>query len=304
VAGELYVGGAGVTRGYLHRPELTAEKFVPHPFSLEGGARLYRTGDFARYLADGQLEYIGRIDEQVKVRGLRIELNEIEAVLLQHASVREAVVVVRADESGERRLVAYLVMRDEGNVELQDPDVLSPISPPTTSELRLHAKQYLPEYMIPSAFVLLERLPLTPIGKVDKKRLPALTSERPSLASAYVKPQTATEQSIAAVWQELLHLTEIGREDNFFDLGGNSLLLVQVHARLQKLFGEQLTVVDLFEHPTVVSLAAQLSHEEPSPAQEERQAARFEKRMTGKQRQRQRLEQRKRAVKGREDSND
>ena len=201
VVGELYVGGAGVTRGYLRRPELTAEKFVPHPFSLEPGERLYRTGDFARYLVDGQLEYIGRIDEQVKVRGFRIELNEIEAVLLQHEKVREAVVVARADENGERRLVAYLVTHDETEG-----------ASPTTSELRLHAKQFLPEYMVPSAFVLLESLPVTPAGKVDKRRLPALTTERPSLAAEYVKPQTETEQSIAAVWQELLHVSDIGTQ--------------------------------------------------------------------------------------------
>ena len=137
---------------------------------------------------------------------------------------------------------------------------------------------------------------MTPAGKVDKKRLPAPTNERPSLASEYIKPQTETEQSIAAVWQELLHLSEVGTEDNFFDLGGNSLLLVQLHARLQKIFGEQLKMVDLFEHPTIGSLAAQLSHEEPSLEQAEREAARFEKRMTGKQRQRQRLEQRKRVA--------
>jgi len=151
--------------------------------------------------------------------------------------------------------------------------------------------------MVPSTFVLLESLPLTPIGKVDKKRLPAPTNERPALASAYVKPQTETEQSIAAVWQELLHLSEVGTEDNFFDLGGNSLLLVQVHAQLQKIFGEQLTMVDLFEHPTIGLLASRLSREEPSLEQAEQEAARFEKRMTGQQRQRQRLEQRKRVVK-------
>ncbi|HEX7333864.1 MAG TPA: amino acid adenylation domain-containing protein [Pyrinomonadaceae bacterium] len=278
VAGELYLGGLGVTRGYLNRPDLTAERFVPHPFSREAGARLYRTGDFVRYLADGELEYIGRIDEQVKLRGLRIELTEIEAVLLQHESVREAVVVVRADESGERRIVAYLV---------------SQTSSLTTSELRLHAKQFLPEYMVPSAFVQLESLPLTPVGKLDKQRLPAPTNQRPSLTSEYVKPQTETEQTITAVWQELLHLSEVGTIDNFFDLGGNSLLLIQLHARLQEIFGEQLTVIDLFKHPTIGSLAARLSHEEPQP---EHEAAHFETRMTGKQRLRERLEQRKRVA--------
>ena len=150
--------------------------------------------------------------------------------------------------------------------------------------------------MVPSAFVLLESFPVTPACKVDKKKLPALTTERPSLASEYVKPQTETEQSLAAVWQELLHLSDVGTEDNFFDLGGNSLLLVQVHARLQKIFGEQLTMVDPFEHPTIGLLATRLSYEEPSLRQEQRQAARFAKRMRRKERRRQKLEQRKRAA--------
>jgi acyl-coenzyme A synthetase/AMP-(fatty) acid ligase/aryl carrier-like protein len=284
VAGELYVGGVGVTRGYLHRAELTAERFVPHPFSGEAGARLYRTGDIVRYRADGELEFIGRIDEQVKLRGFRVELNEIEAVLLQHESVREAVVVVRADESSEQRIVAYLVPRDAAE------------SSSLTSELRLHAKQFLPEYMVPSAFVQLESLPLTPVGKLDKKRLPAPTNQRPSLTSEFVQPQTEMEQSITAVWQELLHLSVVGTNDNFFDLGGNSLLLIQLHARLQQIISKQLTVIDLFKHPTIASLAARLSHEEPLSAQSEHEAADFENRMTGKQRLRERLEQRKRVA--------
>ena len=289
IRGELYLSGEGLARGYLKRSELTAERFVPNPFSERGGERLYRTGDVCRYREDGTIEYVGRVDEQVKVRGFRIELGEIETVLAKAEGVAEAVVVVR-EQAGEKRLVAYVV--GEKGREL------------SASEMRNYLAGRLPDYMIPAAFVVMEEMPITANGKVDKKKLPEPTNERPSLASEFIKPQTETELRIAAIWQELLHLSEIGTQDNFFDLGGNSLLLVQLHARLQKIYGEQVTMVDLFEHPTVGSLAAQLSKEEPSPEQVERQAARFEKRMTGKQRQRQRLEQRKRALKGGEDLND
>jgi aryl carrier-like protein len=240
-----------------------------------------------RYREDGTIDYLGRVDEQVKVRGFRIELGEIETVLAQAEGIAEAVVVVR-EQAGEKRLVAYVVGEKAAE--------------PTASEMRKYLAGRLPDYMIPGAFVVLEAMPITANGKVDKKKLPEPTNERPSLTSEFIRPQTPTEQSIAAVWQDLLHLSEVGTEDNFFDLGGNSLLLVQVHARLQKIFGEQLKVVDLFEHPTIGSLAAQLSREEPSRAEAELQAARFEKRMTGKQRQRERLEQRKRVVRVEEDS--
>ncbi|HEX7330143.1 MAG TPA: amino acid adenylation domain-containing protein [Pyrinomonadaceae bacterium] len=277
IKGELFLGGEGLARGYLKRSALTAERFVPNPFSERGGERLYRTGDVCRYREDGTIEYVGRADEQVKVRGFRIELGEIETVLAKAEGVAEAVVVVR-EQGGEKRLVAYVV----GEV--------------SASELRKYLAGRLPDYMIPGAFVVLAEMPITANGKVDKKALPEPTNERPALASEFIKPQTPAEQSIAAVWQELLHLSEVGIEDNFFDLGGNSLLLVQLHARLQKIFGEQLTMVQLFEHPTIGALAAQLSQAAPAPEQAAREASRVEKRMRGQQRQRQRLEQRKRVV--------
>ncbi len=287
IKGELYLGGEGLARGYLKRSGLTAERFVPNPFSKRGGERLYRTGDVCRYREDGTIEYVGRVDEQVKVRGFRIELGEIETVLAKAEGIAEAVVLVR-EQAREKRLVAYVVGEKDGE--------------PSASEMRKYLAGRLPDYMIPGAFVVLEEMPITANGKVDKKKLPEPTNERPSLASEFIKPQTPTEQSIAAVWKEILHLSEVGIEDNFFDLGGNSLLLVQLHARLQKIFGEQLTMVQLFEHPTIGSLAAQLSQEEPSTKQAARDASRVEKRMVGQQRQRQRLEQRKRALKGQGDS--
>jgi amino acid adenylation domain-containing protein/thioester reductase-like protein/non-ribosomal peptide synthase protein (TIGR01720 family) len=244
VPGEIYVGGAGLARGYLHRPELTAERFIPHPFSNEPGARLYKTGDLARYLPDGEIEYLGRIDQQVKLRGFRIELGEIEAALAQHAAVAEAVVVAREDLPNDKRLVAYLVANQE--------------SGPPMSDLRHFLQAKLPAYMIPAAFVLLEALPLTPNGKVDRRALPAPDPARPELEGTFIAPRTPTEEVVAGLWAEVLGLERVGVHDNFFELGGHSLLATQLLARLRATFAVELPLRRLFEAPTVATVAASL----------------------------------------------
>jgi amino acid adenylation domain-containing protein len=238
IAGELYIGGAGVARGYLHRPELTAERFIPNPFGA--GERLYKTGDLARYRADGIIEYLGRIDHQVKMRGFRIELSEIEAVLSHNPKLRECVVLATCD-----RLIAYAV--------------LYPGETLTISELRNYLAEKLPEYMVPSALVTLDELPLTVNGKVDRKALPVPESLRPELEVVYVSPQTELEQIIAVIWQEVLHLEKVGIYDNFFDLGGYSLLIAQVHSRLQARLEQNILMLEMFKHPTIESLAKYLS---------------------------------------------
>jgi amino acid adenylation domain-containing protein len=249
VAGELCLGGEGLARGYLNRPELTAEKFIPNPFSRAAGARLYRTGDLARYRPDGEIEYLGRVDHQVKLRGFRIELGEIEAALVKYAGVREAVVVVREDPAGDKRLIAYLAAQPE--------------HAPSINELRDYLREKLPHYMIPSVYVVLEALPLTPNGKVNRAALPEPVEARPELAASYVMPRTKTETVVAAVWQEILRVEHVGVNDNFFDLGGHSLLMVQVHAKLREFFERpELSVIDLFKYPTVSALAKFLSREE------------------------------------------
>ncbi len=233
--GELYIGGAGVARGYWQRPDLTAERFVPDLFSATGGARLYRTGDVARYLRDGRIEYVERVDEQVKVRGYRIELGEVEAALREQ--VKEAVVVRRVDHSGEGRLVAYVVSLDGDE-----------------AELRAQLRQRLPEYMVPSTFVWLESLPLTPNGKVDRNALPA-PGERERV---YVAPQTAVEELLAGIWAEMLGLERVGRDENFFELGGHSLLATQAMARIREALQVELPLRALYQSPTVEALSATL----------------------------------------------
>ncbi len=243
VAGELYLSGEGLARGYLNRPELTAERWVPDPLSSAPGGRLYRTGDLARRLADGRLLFLGRIDHQVKVRGFRIELGEVEAALLSHAGVREAVAVARADAAGMARLVAYVVP-EEGEA-------------PSASELREHLRRRLPEPMVPSALVSLASLPLTPNGKVDRKALP----EPEGLGAAdagFVAPRTPAEELLAGIWSELLGRERVGIHDNFFELGGHSLLATRVLSRLRGIFGVELPVRALFESPTVAALASQV----------------------------------------------
>jgi len=277
VPGELYIGGAGVARGYLNRPELTAEKFIPSPWGDQIGARLYKTGDLACYQPDGTIEFLGRIDQQVKLRGFRIELGEIETILEQHPAVREVVVLDREDEPGNKCLVAYVVPSQE--------------SVPTESELSGFLKEKLPKYMIPSAFVMLDALPLTPNGKVDRRALPAPEGLRPELAAAYLAPQSEVERSIAKVWQTVLRLEKVGIHDNFFDLGGHSLLMVQVHSKLRAMFDQEISVVELFEYPTIHSLAKHLSHKQqprhfleeiPERVQKQKQAINKQKRLMKK----------------------
>ncbi|HXQ69968.1 MAG TPA: amino acid adenylation domain-containing protein [Pyrinomonadaceae bacterium] len=244
VAGELYLGGAGLARGYWGQAGLTAERFVPNPHG-ESGTRLYRTGDLVRYLADGELEFLGRLDSQVKLRGYRIELGEIEAVLRGHEQVREALVQVRWLESG-MQLVAYVVLKTTGGED----DV---------RRLRSYLRERLPEYMVPGSFVRLEAMPLTANGKVDRRALPD-PDVRGTPEEIYVAPQTELEQSLAAIWQEVLKLERVGLSDNFFDLGGHSLLLVQVRSKLRELLGHQVPVLELFKYPTIGSLAKHLSN--------------------------------------------
>ncbi|KTT64436.1 AMP-binding enzyme, partial [Sphingomonas sanguinis] len=221
--GEIYIGGAGVARGYLNRAELTAERFVPSPF-VEGD-RLYRTGDLARYLPDGNIEFLGRNDHQVKIRGFRIELGEIEARLAEHADVGEAVVVAREDEAGDKRLVAYVVAAG---------DAAAATAPERAAVLRAHLGALLPDYMVPAAYVALEALPLTPNGKLDRKALPAPEGDA-FTRQAYEAPQGPVEEALAAIWSELLGVEQVSRHDNFFELGGHSLLAIRLLSRVRQL---------------------------------------------------------------------
>jgi len=241
VPGELHIGGVGLARGYYNRPDLTAERFLANPFSSEAGARLYKTGDQARYLSDGTLEFLGRLDDQVKVRGFRIELGEIATILNQHPAIREAVVVAREDVSGDKRLLAYVTPKDG--------------KPPKDLELRGALQAKLPEYMVPSTFVILDQLPRTPNGKVDRKALPAVGNTRQHLQTSHAVPRTPTEEVLARIWSETLGLDEIGVHDNFFELGGHSLLAVRLFWRIEKLVGKRLPVSILFEAPTIEQIA-------------------------------------------------
>ena len=241
VPGEMYVGGEGVTRGYLHRDELTGQRFISNPFQRsKGGERLYRTGDLARYLPNGELEYLGRIDQQVKIRGFRIELGEIEGLLAQHPAVWESVVVVREDEPGDKRLVAYVV-----------PQVAQA---PTTAELRSFLKEKLPDYMIPNAIVILESLPLTSNGKIDRRSLPVPES-RAGIEESLVAPRTPVEEKLAQIWAKVLRVEQVGIHDNFFELGGHSLLATQLVSRIRTSFKVELPLRSLFAAPTVAELA-------------------------------------------------
>jgi natural product biosynthesis luciferase-like monooxygenase protein len=253
VKGELYIGGEGVVRGYLNRAGLTTDRFIPDPFSREPGARLYKTGDQALYLPDGTIEFLGRLDEQVKLRGYRIELGEIEAELNQHPAVRESVVVVRQDREGESRLVAYFVASQE--------DESAGLAVPSVNEIRNYLKERLPEYMIPSAFMLLDALPLTPNGKVNRRALPEPESAMTELLSEFRPPRTTTEEILAGVWRELLNIKQIGINDSFFELGGHSLLATQQVARIREVFAIEIALRTLFERPTIESLAEQIDLE-------------------------------------------
>jgi non-ribosomal peptide synthase protein (TIGR01720 family) len=239
-SGELHVGGIGLSRGYLNRPDLTAERFIPNPFSLESGQRLYRTGDLARYLPDGTIEYLGRIDHQVKLRGFRIELGEIETALCEQQAVKTAVVVAREDEPGQRRLVAYVVPTNS--------------SPLVTNELRSTLEQKLPDYMVPSAFVVLPELPRLPNGKIDRGSLPAPERAESRSEAGYVGPRNAVEESFQQIWQQVLGVSQIGIHDNFFELGGDSILSIQIVARANQA-GLKLSPKLIFRHQTIAELA-------------------------------------------------
>ena len=239
VPGEIYVGGAGLARGYLHRSELTDERFVPDHLTGQPGSRLYRTGDLARFLPNRDIEYLGRIDHQVKIRGFRIELGEIESVLCQHSAVREAAVLAHEDSPGTKRLIAYMVTPDRQ---------------PEVNDLREHLKKKLPEYMVPAAFVFLKKLPLTTNGKLDAKALP-IPEHRPELAVRFVPPQTAAEKILAAIWSKVLRVEKVGVNDNFFELGGDSILSIQIIS-LARREGLALTPKLLFANQTVAELAA------------------------------------------------
>jgi natural product biosynthesis luciferase-like monooxygenase protein/amino acid adenylation domain-containing protein len=243
VSGELYIGGLGVARGYLNHQELTASRFIPHPWSLEPGSRLYKTGDLGRYLPDGTIEILGRIDHQVKLRGFRIELGEIEAVLGQHPMIQDCVVLAREDMPGEKRLVAYVV----GSQEL------------TATGLRSFLQEKLPAYMIPSQFLPLDVIPLTPNGKVDRRALPPPTSVRSELEMTFVSPRTPAEEVVAGIWAKILGVDHIGPHDNFFELGGHSLHGVQMISQLRDIFQVELPLRSLFEKPTVESLVSDIA---------------------------------------------
>jgi amino acid adenylation domain-containing protein len=251
VAGELYIGGAGVARGYHKQAAQTAEVFIPHPYSGKSGERLYRTGDAARFRADGNIEFLGRVDEQVKIRGFRVEVGEVEAVLAQHTDVRESVVLAREDGRGGQQLVAYVV---GSNGELR------------TDELRSFLKQKLVDYMVPASFVIMEALPLTPNGKVDRRALPDANGERTEADEAYVEPRSVMERTIANIWQEVLKLEKVGVNDNFFGLGGHSLLLVRTHSKVSEVLQVKLSMIEMFKYPTISALAEHLSGQRgPAP---------------------------------------
>lgn len=252
VAGELHIGGVQVGRGYLNRPELTAEKFIQEPFSQVPGACLYKTGDLARYLPDGTIEYLGRIDHQVKIRGLRIELGEIEAVLAEHPAVRDAVVVVKEIVPGDTRIFAYFTAYAG-----QTPDI---------SEIRGFLGTRLPEYMVPASFVLLESMPLTPSGKIDRKQLPDPDVTSFHAQKAFVAPKNDIERVIAEIWQEVLHISQVGTQDNFFELGGHSLLVTQVRVKVRERLSFDLSIIDAFRFTTVQALAQHIGEGKIEPS--------------------------------------
>jgi acyl-coenzyme A synthetase/AMP-(fatty) acid ligase/acyl carrier protein len=254
VIGEIYIGGDGVARGYLNRPELTAERFIFHSLDGEPAQRLYRTGDLARYLADGNIEFIGRADNQVKIRGFRIELGEIEAVLAQHPAIQQAVVLARTDTPADLRLVAYTVNANGYS--------------PSARDLLSFLRRKLPDYMVPSAFVLLESFPLTANGKIDRKALPPPDRNSADMARHYVAPRNTTERIVAGIWAEILGRKRIGIHDNFFDLGGHSLKATQVISRLRKAFRSEIPLRHLFEFPTIAELAAVIDSLEKNTADE------------------------------------
>ncbi len=243
--GELHVGGPVLARGYLNRPELTAERFTADPFGNKPEARLYKTGDLARYLPDGNIEFLGRVDDQVKLRGYRVELGEVESALVSHPAVRESATVLREDAPEQKLLAAYVVADGSS-------------APPSPRELRGYLKERLPEYMVPSAFVVLEALPLTPNGKVDRRALPEPDNARPELGEDFVAPRTPVEEVLVGIWEEVLGLERVGIHDDFFELGGHSLLATRVISRVRDVFQVELPLRSLFEEPTVAGLSGRI----------------------------------------------
>jgi amino acid adenylation domain-containing protein len=248
ITGELYIGGEGVARGYLHQPLLTDEKFIPNPFAADSKAKLYRTGDLARYRPDGDIEFLGRIDDQIKLRGFRVELGEIEGAIAQHPAVLETVVLVREDSPGDQRLVAYLCPQP-------NPD------PTLTDILRQTLRETLPNYMVPSTFILLSAFPRTPNGKVDRSALPAPDQVQPELARTFVAPRTATEEELAGIWAEVLNIKQVSIHDNFFDLGGHSLLATQLASRCRDNFHIEIPLRQFFAAPTIADLATLIAQQ-------------------------------------------
>ncbi len=272
--GELYIGGDGLARGYHGQPRLTAERFVSNPFSENPGDRLYRTGDVVRYRPDGNLEYLGRADHQVKIRGFRVEIGEIESTISGHKHVEQNIVLAREDEPGVLRLVAYVVPRDKA---LARPDA---DASEFLRDLRRSLEERLPEYMIPAAFVILAALPLTPNGKLNRLALPKPTTTQHRAGKDFVEPQSDMEKKIAAIWREVLHLEKVGVDDNFFDSGGHSLLLVKIHSLVKPMAPRPVTVTDLFRFPTIRLLAKFLGSSPPEgkllPSAQERAARQIE----------------------------
>jgi len=253
---ELYIGGAGLARGYLNRPDLTAERFIPSPFSGLPGSRLYRSGDLARLMPDGNIEFLGRVDQQVKVRGQRIELTEIESVLNDYPAIKEAAVLALGDANGDKRLVAYFALNEGETVQ--------------TSQLRMHLKNKLPDYMVPSAFVVLDKLPMTSSGKLDRKALPMPDNTRPDIAEDYLAPRNPVEEVVAALWAEILGIERVGVLDSFFDLGGHSLLATRVVSSIRYIFKVELPLKTLFQASTVAELSEEIVAREPKPGQAEK----------------------------------
>ncbi len=246
IPGELYIGGAGLASGYWQRPDLTSQKFIPHPFSNDPTARIYQTGDLARYLPDGKIECLGRADFQVKLRGFRIELGEIESLLCQHPTIAQATVIIREDLPGDRRLVAYLVAN------------LQSLSAPVPTELRQFLQQKVPDYFLPAAMLVLPALPLTPNGKIDRKSLPAPDAASLQLQTSFFPPTTPTEITLAQIWIQVLRIDRVGTNDDFFELGGHSLLATQVISRARQAFGIDIPLQSLFEQPTIAGLASRI----------------------------------------------
>jgi hypothetical protein len=260
VPGELCIGGISVSRGYLNRPDTTAERFIPDPFSKEPGMRIYRTGDLARYWPNGDLEFLGRKDYQVKLHGFRIELGEIESVLRKHPAVREAATLLREDVPGNQRLVGYVLPKDGER--------------PAPQDLRDFLAEKLPSTMVPTAFVIIDKLPLTPNGKLDHRALPAPESQSAG-SEGYVAPRNEIEEKLAGIWSEVLGRDRIGVHDNFFDLGGHSLLATQVASRIRSVFNIELSLPRLFEATTVARVSELIMNIKQTPETSQQPIARI-----------------------------